>query len=623
MKRLLALLLTLALIIGACSVLTACKPDTGNDPSGVVTPTPDPTPNPGDGENDGPTVITPEFKDYGRGTVNFDELTYERPDIAAVIAAFEAVNAQIRANEKTVDELIELIDELNEPYEQVYTMYTISEINNSRDSSVAFWADEYEYISTNLSAFSQAIEDMYVAAAQSPNKTEFEEKYFLESLDEYVDGGVYTDALVELLADEAELIAEYNAFSTATVEITLKDGTKGTVDALMESVPENKKQATLALYMQYYQDEVTRLSTDIYVELVKVRMLIADEMGKDSYLEVAYEDLGHEYTPEQMVAFLKSIKGTVAISSDLYMNNFYHLYNEIEPSANPVDVINELYALYGEVDTEIADIYAYMLQHGLYDVAPAGGNRLEAAYTTYIYSNASPFIFMTATEKYSDYVTLSHEFGHFVDNYINYGNQASLDLSEVYSTAWSYLTLLELEDEMCTTTAGEKAYRYMLHNEMSMISDTLMYQGYLAAFEHLVFGLEYDEVSKESIEALMDDAQRMTWGYEIEELAAWDAVLMVHTVEYPCYVQSYCTSLVAAVEIMLMEIEEEGAGLAAFKTLVDREGFEDLTFEEQLERAGIASPLRTLSTVEMIKGVYRYITGKDYGSGTNKLPDAA
>ncbi len=619
MRRLIALLLTLALIIGACSVLTACRQGAGDGPSGGVTPTPSPTPGT---DNDGPTVITPEFKDYGRGTVNFSELVYERPDIEAVIEAFEALNAEIRANEKTVDEIILLMDELNEPYERVYTMYTIAEINNSKDSSVEFWADEYEYISTNLSAFSQAIEDMYVAAAQSPNKAEFEEKYFEFSLDEYVDGGIYTDRLVELLADEAELIAEYNSFSTATVEITLGDGTKATVDQLLKGSP-NVDQETLDRYMQYYAEEVTRLSTDIYVELVKVRLLIADEMGEDSYLTVAYEDLGHEYTPDQMMAFLRGIKGTVAISNDLYMNNFSYLYYEKEPDANHVTVINDLYNLYTGYDAEIADIYAYMLQHGLYDVAPSGGNRLDAAYTTYIYSNASPFIFMTAGEKYSDYITLSHEFGHFVDNYTNYGNQASLDLSEVYSTALSYLTLLALEDEMCKTTGGEKAYRYMLHNEMAMISDILMYQGYLAAFEHLVFGLEYDEVSKESIENLMDDAQRMTWGYEIPELQVWDAVLMVHTVEYPCYVQSYCTSLVAAVEIMLMEIAEDGAGLAAFKALVNREGYEELNFEEQLERAGIASPLRPLSTVEMIKGVYRYITGKDYGSGTDKLPDAA
>ena len=620
MKRILALILCLALTVGICSTLFSCKTDDTGNGQGDTTPTPTPDPKP---EEQGPTVIMPEFKDYGRNTVNFDTITYERPDIAATINAFDKVTDAIKANELTPEEQIALIKQLDEPYIRLYTMYTLAEINNSRDSSNEFWIDEYAYISTNVSDFSKAIEDLYVAAAQSPNKDAFEDGYFGFSLDEYVDGGIYTDELVALLAEEAALIAEYNSFSTSTVEIALPDGTKGTVDELMKDVPKNKYQSTLTLYMTYYSNVVTQLSRDLYIELIKVRILIAEEMGEESYLNVAYADRGHEYDPEATMKFLADIKDTIPLASDLYNNNFYHLSYELEPTANPINVINELYALYKDTDPEMAEIYAYMLQHGLYDVAPRSDNRLDASYTTYIYGNNSPFIFMTASEKYSDYITLSHEFGHFADMYMNNGNSASIDLSEVYSTAYSYLTLLKLYDVMATTSAGQKAYKYMLHNEMAMLSDILMYQGYLAAFEHLVYNLDYEDVSEEGVKALMKDAQLYVWGYEIRELQAWDAVLMVHTIEYPCYVQSYCTSLVAAVEIMLMEINAEGAGLTAYKTLIDRNGYEELTFEEQLERAGISSPLSDGALLDMFKGVYRYISGRDYQNHSNKLPNVA
>ena len=629
MKKLLALLICLSLLVGYCFTLTACKSDKADTPpiedgkNDGVTPPDDVTPPDEPDEPDGPTILVPEYKDYGRGTVNFTDIKYSTPDVAAIISGFDTITAAIKANEIPVEEMIAMIVEMEDDYTNYLTMYTLAEINNSRDSANEVWLEEYTYLSTNQSDFSQAVEDMYVAAAQSEHKDIFESDYFGFSLDDYVDGGIYTDEVVELMAKEAELIAEYNGFSTSTVEITLPNGAKGTVDEFMANVSASDYQGALARYMQYYSVEVTRLTKLLYIELVKVRILLAEALGEESYATVGYGNLGHDYSPEAMMSFLSDIKDTIDIAGELYYNNFYHLNYEMEPEVSYVDVVNELYPLFCEMDAEIGDIYAYMLQHGLYDIAPSGGNRLDAAYTTYIQGNNSPFIFMTASERYSDYVTVSHEFGHFTDAFINDGMGASLDLSEVYSQAWSYLMLLRIKDKMNSTDALKNNYKYMLHYEMASLSDILMYQGYLAAFEHMAHALDYDEVTEEKLMELMKEAQIHTWGYEIPDLQVWDAVLIVHTVEYPFYVQSYCTSLVAAVEIMLLEIAESGAGLAAYKTLIDREGYEELTFEAQLDRAGIASPLRDGALIEMFEGVYEFITGKSYSSVSGKLPDAA
>ena len=609
MKKITALFLAILICLYSLTCLISCsvpEPSDGNaqpeDPNSGNNP--DPTPQ-------GPTIVVPEYKDYGRDTVNFTDLVYETPDVAGIIAAFDSVSESIRKNEIPFEDQIALIESLEDGYVLFRTMYTLSEINNSRDSSSEFWLTEYTYLSTNSSSFSKAVEDLYVAAAQSEHKEQFEEEYFGFTLDDYVDGGIYTDELVELMAEEAELIARYDGFSTETVVIKV-NGEEGTVSQLLEGVSPSNYQSLLTLYMTYYMQEVTRLSKGIYINLVKIRIQIADELGEESYIAVAYDNMGHDYNPEDTMEFLSGISMISGIASQLYYNNFYHIYTEHEPYASKIDVVNTLYDHFGGLNPELGEIYAYMLQHGLYDYSQSTDNRLDAAYTTYIHGNNSPFIFMTASGKYSDYATLSHEFGHFVDMYKNNGNSASLDLSEVYSQALCYLMLVTIEERMSTTQTMKDNYRYLLHKEMDDIYNILAYQGYLATYEHMVYSLSEDEVTEAKLLELMNNAQEHCLGGVIPSLSSWDAVLIVHTIEYPFYVQSYCTSLVAAIEIMLMEVEAPGAGVNAFMTLLERDDDNPLSFEDELERAGIESPLRSGAILDMYYGIYQFITGRSY-----------
>ncbi len=621
MKRLITLLLVIALMITSASVLISCRAD-GND-------TDTGTQNNGgannDGENNGtegntpelPTIRVPEYKDYGRGTVDFTELSYARPDIAAVIEAFDAVTAAIKANEIPFEDQVEMIVGLEAGYNNYLTMRTLAEIYNSKDTSNEFWRGEYDYVTTNYSSFAQAIEDMYVAAAQSEHKARFEEEYFSESIDEYVDGGTYTDLLVELLAKEAELENEYSSMSPGTVVITTMDGQSGTVTELLAKVPESELLAKTVYYNGLYKAEYNRLAAGIYTELVKTRVLIAEEMGYDSYINVSYENMGHDYTPQQMMSFLADIRDITDEFNALYYELFkYTYYATPMAKSNHIDVINTLYELYLETDEDLADIYAYMLQHGLFDIETSGGTRLDASFTTYIDSNRSPFVFVSASGSFEDYATLSHEFGHFVDFYVNDGDSASLDLSEVYSQALEYLSMLKLEDKMSGNAETHRSYLYLLHSEIDAIYSILMYQGFLAAYEHLVYSLDYNEVTEEKLNSLIAEAQKYAWGYAFEGEEAWkmDSVIILHTVEYPFYVQSYCTSLVAAIEIMLLESEEDGSGLEAFKLLVSRGDCEDLSFEDQLFRAGIESPFRDGALDSMAKRIYYFIRGYEFGS---------
>ena len=64
-----------------------------------------------------------------------------------------------------------------------------------------------------------ALDDLFVACAQSEHADKFEEDYFGEGqLEPYRNGELITDAMVELMQQEAELLTEFTAFDYYSLE---------------------------------------------------------------------------------------------------------------------------------------------------------------------------------------------------------------------------------------------------------------------------------------------------------------------------------------------------------------------------------------------------------------------
>lgn len=589
---------------------------------------------PPDGENPGenpspetpagPTIRIPEYGGWDRGTVAFTELAYSRPLVDVILEDFGSATTAIKENTESFESQVQMIEALEDGYENYFAMYSLTEIYTSKDSSNAFWQTEHEYLATRYSEFSKAVEDLYVAAAQSEHRTRFEDEYFGASLEKYVDGGIYTEELVDLLAQEAQLEAQNRAISTANVEIEYRIGKKtftGTIDNVLEEIKEEYGEKSSAYAnaqtacVQIFETKKVKIQSELFVELVKVRSLIADEMGVDSYIEIGYENNGHDYSPEEMLDFLDDIKEIYVLYLKLWYSKFESDVNtELSKDQSYIDTVNRLGSLYKEKDAELYDIYSYMLYYGLFDIAPKSENRFIGSFATYIDTNESPFLFMTADNKQYDYLTLAHEFGHFADMYINGGSGSSIDLSEVSSQGLEYLTMAMLGDVM-----ESDRHSVLVNKAMDDAINTIMFQGFYAMFEHLVYELEYSEITRERLDECVAEACRKVFGASFSGFDTLDITMIVHIIEYPFYVQSYCTSLVSALDIYYMEIKEEGAGFAAYKAMLSKIG-EGLSFVETLTEAGIKSPLSKGALLGLADDIHYYYFGKPFtesDSGNN------
>ena len=421
---------------------------------------------------------------------------------------------------------------------------------------------------------------------------------------------------------EAELEAEYSSFSTATVEITytrfgVDEPFQGTVDEVKAQLKEYFGNDTTAYnnslinVNNLYKQKLNELSKPIYIELVKTRRLIADELGYDSYTELAYENLGYDYSDEEMLALLGDVAKYVFTVTDKLTAEVFDGYEPPKASVDNVTLINTLYSVYSDLGGTYKDAFSYMLQHGLYDISGKAENRYEGAFSTYLENNASPYIFITTSGYMSDYTVTAHEFGHFLDGYVNFGAEDSLSIMEVSSEAMELLTLARLKGIL-----DSAEYKYLCYVTISSyLYEVLLAQSFYSVFEHMVYALDYSEITEDKLIEVMKEAHTFIYGESNVDLKLSN-VIIPHTMLYPCYVESYVTSALVSLDIFFVENDERGSGFALYEKLINRSD-NGLSFAERLAEASIDSPFLEGKVEEVSSEIYRYITGKEYSFDTN------
>lgn len=614
MSRFIALVVVLATLTFNLLFLFSCIYD-GSDPS-ITPPATDGAD--GDGttledEKKESTIAVPEYKDYERGTIDFSEIEYTRPDISGVVIEFENVYESISKNEITYDKQLEKIYDLEPSYLNVLTMAAYANILSSKNTADEKWNEEYEYITSEYPTFAKAIENLYVVAANSPHAENFESDYFGDNLiEEYKDGGDYTDNIVQLMSEEAKLESDYSSISPATVVITfggITDTKEKILDYYRAEYGESSIRYITAVNEceKLYERAADKKYRELLIQLFKVRRLISDEFVYESYADFAYKNIYHDYTPDKFENFVKGISEYVIPVYSKLTEYVFNQYQKTEKAneLSRIELINGTYTMLENTSPDLYEIYSYMLQHSLYDVESLSDTRFDGAFTSYLDSYNAPFIFMSTSGDITDYLTLNHEFGHFADYYINGSSKTSLDLSEVSSQALELLSLT-----ICDDIISEKELEYLTYYEMENALAVLVFQGFYAAFEHIAYTIPYSAINEETLDyAVMRAAYKI--GLNGSVLNDIYYVMIQHIYIYPFYVQSYCTSLTVALEIYFMEEENAGEGFQVYMKLLTRDE-KELTFEEYLENAGLTSPFKKNYLKQVADKIHYKILGSHY-----------
>lgn len=482
--------------------------------------------------------------------VSFDEMEYKRPDIDALKAKAQDVEDLLGNFFKVKDVIIEL-DKFVDLYNNFYTMMNLACVRYDMDTRDEFYFEEYSFC-TEAAGDVEYLADELLLDCSNSSMCDYLDKHFFGGLltEQYsvTDGTGYTpsDELAELERKEAELENDYS-------ELYAKYS--GAFDNGKFKKP---------------NEEIAR----IYIELIKLRHDIAEQRNMKSYEELAYLDNGRDYTAADLDGYIKAIKQYIV---PLYKKaDSKKMYDRSLVSAmSPKTALSTVTGTVEGLNKDIDEALGYMLKYKLYDTGMSD-NKYDQSYVLYLNDYDSPFLFCSPS-GYSDTVlTIVHEFGHYVDGYLNYGLNDSIDTSEVFSQGMEYLLLCNMDD------AGQLT-RYKMLDELELYA----YQACLNEFEHRAYALDEKGLTVETLNSLYSELLE-EYGLT-DDYKGLDWISVTHLFTSPFYVISYCVSDSAAFELYNMELKKSGSGLEMYMRLLDESTSYD--FLDLLEECGMSSAI--------------------------------
>ncbi|HBL83869.1 MAG: hypothetical protein A2Y17_00140 [Clostridiales bacterium GWF2_38_85] len=537
------------------------------------------------------SFIFPASNNYGRRTISFDKIQYHHVDVNSVIDVFREAIIVI-SGENSYNDQLRAAQSVNYDYWEFYTMSTYAQIKYNSNTADEYYSAEVEYYNKNEPILEQKVADYYITCSKSVYADKFESEYFGEGCyDAYADGNFYTDEIVELMQEEADLVEQYyELYASPVIEYEGKEQELSTI--LSEDIDDTEYYEVLVLYY----DKYNKLLGEIYIDLVEVRHDIADEMGYDRYIDYAYDSFSREYTPGDVSNFTEDIKEyIVPLYKRLNTEGYYD-----KDYALPMADNEMLYAIEKstqKMSSKIKSIFNYLENYNLYDIEYSP-DKMTTTYQTYLQTFDAPFIFMNSTGSIYDLSDFAHEFGHFTDSYINYNQTYIIEDAEAASQGMEYLLLNYLSG--CTDEVKEAVKTSAFLTAV----DTYIYQGYYNAFEEEVYSLDEDTLT---VDMLNEIAGKNAKEFGIttsdsDEYYMFSWIDIEHFFVSPFYVTSYFVSIDTAIQLYEMDLAEAGAGVDAYLDMLERDFSK--TYFENLERVGLKSPFiegRVEMTVTLLK----------------------
>ena len=506
--------------------------------------------------------------------VAFEDMEYTRPDAAALCKALGELEKLVKDG-GSFDEVGAAFEAAYSDYSLFNTMNSLSYIRHTIDLNDEYYETENNWCEEQSPLIEQALEKCYIAMGQSDLRDRLEEEYFTEDFfDFYDENQIYSnDRVVKLMQKDNDLQAQYMALqSDQTIEW---NGEEVLYEDIIgdESLDYDSYLMAYQLYYNKYNPQVG----EIFAEMIRTRNEIARELGYDTFADFAYSYYyDRDYTPEEAEDYLSDIAAELA---PMY---FYAVYGAQSTTPCSTDEVLDLFekTVY-RFGGEFATSYEFMQAYDLMDITDSS-SKMPGSYVTYLSSYQMPFLYVSPTGKLDDLLTCCHEFGHFVDGFVNCNGTSSIDCNEIFSQGLEFLSLsrAELDDDEREALTISKVADSLL---------TFVSQAAYAEFELRAYALPDDQLNTEGLNALfLECMEEFGQSYTgMEDIIAPGWIDIQHFLIAPYYVISYCVSNDAALQIFQLE-EENGTGLETYRALMSTSSGN--TILALLEENGMESP---------------------------------
>lgn len=547
--------------------------------------------------------------------LTFSQVEYQRPDGEAVVQLIE--KAQQQAEEDLLPlGMIWTLHRISDATEEFYSMMTIAQVRNYSDMNDAYYSGEMEYLDSWDARIQTSYSEMFQAIQNSRFGSMSEEIFGESSVEDMeMSSQASSNDTLSLQEEEKKLIAEYySVYAQATV--TTPEG-----EQLYSSLEPEGQDAYYSQFLEKYNQELGEL----FLKMVELRRQMAQELGYDSYTEIADKDLLRtSYTREQIQSFRESLKETLVPVYRSYLEDFYaraeapeaqgYIYLLGEPSPLPQgdwqDTLDSFSEVYQQMSEETGECYDYMLSHEYIDAEPSQ-SKANVTFSTLIYSLNTPFLFANMDGSEQDVYSISHEFGHCFAMWQQLKNGSvsegrSLDICEIHSQAMQILTMPYYE-----AFYGEDAdiaRKYDVYTIVAGILSAAMSD----EFQEIIY--DSGEMTLEQINQLYLDLSR-EYGLVVDsyyfdsELYAKSWFTTNQFFDTPFYAIDYALSGCVAMEFLQMALDDNDMALETYMTLVQQSADDD--FLTVLENTGLQSPFEQRQLEMVAQQLEDFLAGSD------------
>lgn len=468
---------------------------------------------------------------YHYDTADFYEGCDQLEKLAADGSADKAI--------KKYDELYADIEELDTLYSVIYVMYSTDVTNDYYSKEQLYSAEEYQKCGDRLCEVCKGI-------TEGPCAKAFRKHVGDAAFEEFVDYDVLTKRQKEIIKEENELVDEYYDILDASEKTTYSYNDEDwTFDMITGEEGLELSVSDYEGYVDIYNgllEKTNDKAGPIYLKLVDIRTEFAKEAGYDNYADFADAE---EYNRDYTEADVKQLHKEAKEIAKAYYDNYYSSgeLNTTMPKMTEKKLLANLQKYSKLVDNMAGESAQQMVSEKLITMGDEPG-RQEGAFTTYIRKAGCPFISMSLSGN-QDFVTLSHEFGHFVE----YNNEKqeniltdkdNIDLAEIASNGLQGLMTCFYDDIF--KGKADAAKKQTIGSLLENVIDGCVED----EFQRAVY--QNPDMDLEELNQLYAKtyAQYNTWAAD-DPGYAW--VFISHNFESPMYYISYTVSALAALQI--------------------------------------------------------------------------
>jgi M3 family oligoendopeptidase len=434
--------------------------------------------------------------------MRFSEYTYIRPNVEEIIAKF---NTLIETFEKatSVEQQAAVIKEINTLRNDVETMSSIGMIRQSIDTNDEFYKEELDFLTEAMPVFQGVATKVYKALLASPFRKQLEEIYGSHLFNKIeLEAKTYDDSILEELQQEGKLSVEYMNFKAAAkISFEGKEYTLEQMGPFMQDKDRERRKAAHEAYITFFSENQEKFD-NIYDELVKLRVTMAEKLGFANFVELGYARMGRiDYNAEMVQAFRKQVEEIIVPVTmklrdrkserlGIETLRFYDSINFKTGNATPKGeaewIVEQGVNMYKELSPETDEFFTFMLENDLMDLVAKEG-KAGGGYCAYLPNYKAPYIFSNFNGTSGDIDVLTHEAGHAFQGYMSRHNEIpeyvwpTSEACEIHSMSMEFFTWPWMENFFKEDT--EKYY-------FSHLSGALQFIPYGVAvdeFQHVVY----------------------------------------------------------------------------------------------------------------------------------------